>query len=538
MSVDNLPFNLDLLTPSADQLKTLHAVTEQGIFEGSGSKNFHSRGLFSVEIFGRSGTEARNKTFGYIKLPVGIIHPVIFKALSEMREFYLGLMSQTKYGIWDNKLKDFVPSNAIDGETGMHFFTSHMTELKLLPNESDKRSFNIKLFEKYKNRCMIENLLVLPAGLRDYEISESGKPEEGEVNAFYRKIIGLSNLINASTVKSDPAGVDSTRFNIQLTVNDLYNYFRSLIEGKSKFIQSKWASRKIFNSTRNVASTISNDALTADDPNILKSNDVAVGLHQYAKATMPLSLNKLRETYLNKIFPGPNSPAVLVNRKTLKKELVHIKPEHYDEWMGTEGLENIIARFGERDIRHTELMVDDHYLGLIYKGKDNTFKFLQDIDDIPDPSYKEYVYPITFTELLYISLYKDSDTIPAYITRYPIASYGSIFPAYSHLKTTMPSEVRWELNDDWSRSSNMAKNFPIKNADFFDTIAVHQSKLLRLNLDFDGDVISYTCVITDEAKAEVEEKLNSASYYVNANGKMYFGANTDTISYVLGYMTR
>lgn len=536
MSVKDLPFNIELFAPTLEHLRTLKQVRSLDIFESS-SKNFHTDGLFSIEIFGKSGSEERNRTFGYIDIQAPILHPVLYKALTELKELYGDIMSGKKYAVWDKSIRDFDTSNAVDGQTGMAFFLEHWQSIKFPDRDSVKRKFNIALVEKYKSKDLIRYVLVLPAGMRDYEVGESGKPEEGEVNVFYRKLLSLSNLISLPVFKSDPSGVDNTRHQLQMTMIDIYNYYRGLLEGKSKYVQQKWVARKVFNSTRNVASTISHEASTADDPGILKANETAVGLHQYARASAPMSLHHIRETFLAKIFPGPNSPAVLVNPKTLKKELVTLDNNYYDDWMSADGLDNVIARFGERDIRHDVLTIGKYYMGLLYKGPDKTYRFMQDIDELPEDRSPEHVHPITFCELMYLSLYKDAHTVPAFVTRYPIASYGSIYPSLTHLKSTMPFESRVELDEAWQTTEHVAHNFPITGESFFDTVAVAQSHLARLALDYDGDVISYTCLITDEAKAEIQNKLNSAAYYVDANGKMYFSANTDTIDYVLSYIT-
>lgn len=536
MQIDQIPFNIDLLTPSLSDLKTLKPVTTLDIFEGS-TKNFHPDGLFSTDIFGKVGTDFRNRLFAYIDLKVPIIHPVIFKAIGELREMYINIIDQKDYVIWDPEAKDFVKSNALEGGTGIELFLQHFNEIKFEERDSDKRSFNIKLVNKYRERCLLDKLLVLPAGLRDYSIDESGKPSEDEVNTLYRKALSLSNLITREIYKVSPESLNSTRSNLQSAVVDIYNYFRGMLEGKSKFIQSKWAARKVFNSTRNVITSLNNDITHADDPTVIKYNETAIGLYQYAKATVPLSIHHLTQTYLSKVFPGPNSPAFLVNPKTLKKEMVNLKSDYYDEWMSQEGLEGLLNRYGERITRHEVLMVDKYYLGLVYKGKDMSFKFLQDIDDVPDPNMREFVSPITFSELLYMSLYRDSNKIPGYLTRYPIAGYGSIYPSYVHLKTTVPSEVRTELDDNWQIVAYDAVNFPIRDANFFDTLAPHQSHIGKLTADYDGDTCSFTCLLLDESREEIDKKLNSANYYVDANGEMAFSGSTDVIKWVLSYMT-
>lgn len=537
MKAQDIPFNIELLLVRSEGLKGLTPVTSLDIFEPS-SKNFHKEGLFSTEIFGKVGNEIRNRMFSYIDMRATILHPTIFKALSDMREFYVDILACRKYALWNPKLKDFEESDIVNGFTGMQYFLKHFEEIQFEDRPSTKRQFNIRLIDKYRKNPTMRYLLVLPAGLRDYEILESGKPEEGEVNPLYRKVINLSNLISPELFKINPDSVNTVRFNLQMAVVDIYNYFKSLLEGKSKFINSKWAARKVFYSTRNVISTITNDAPHADDPNILKFNETAVGLFQHTKAIVPLSLNQIRTKHLMSVFPGPNTPAVLVNKKTLHRENVQVDPQHYDDWMSNEGLNNVLNRFGSRELRHEILEIENYYLGLIYKGPDMTFRFLQDIDDVPEGFSKEHVYPITFAELLYISVYEDANKIPGFFSRYPISGYGSIYPSFTHLKTTQPAEVRIELDEQWAHKPGKAYQFPIRGMDFFDTLACHQSHIGRLGADYDGDVCSWTALVTQEAQQEVADKLNSPGYYIDANGKMYFSGETDTIKLALAYMTR
>jgi len=49
--------------------------------------------------------------------------------------------------------------------------------------------------------------------------------------------------------------------------------------------------------------------------------------------------------------------------------------------------------------------------------------------------------------------------------------------------------------------------------------------------------MSLTCVLTEEAKAEIKKTLNSRNFYVGMDGKMTFSANSDVIELVLKNMT-
>ena len=380
MNPQLLPFNIDLLILTPDQLKGMSPVEVMDIFEGS-TRGFHPRGLFSTTIFGKVGDERRNRLYSYIDLKIKVFHPVIFKALCELKQIYGELMAGTAYAVWDDETKDFIKCSQLEGDTGYSYFLKHFNEIQFEERDSDKRSFNIRLINKYRDNCLIDKLIVMPAGLRDYEVDERGKPSENEINGFYRQVFSYAHLITPAAIKMNPDSVDMTRYNIQLKINTIYDYIKNLLEGKKKLILGKWASRRIFNGTRNVITSLNNNPSRLDDPTLVGTNQTVVGLYQYMKATLPVSIHHIRNGFLSKVFRGPSDPAILVNKKTLKKELVHLNTSYYDEWMTDEGLEKVIARFGEEDLRHNTLTAEGHYLGLIYLGPDGTYKLFQDIDE-------------------------------------------------------------------------------------------------------------------------------------------------------------
>lgn len=151
--------------------------------------------------------------------------------------------------------------------------------------------------------------------------------------------------------------------------------------------------------------------------------------------------------------------------------------------MTEEGLTKVIEKFGEEDLRHMKLTIGDHYLGLIYLGKDGTFKVFQDIDDLPKDLSKDDVRPITFAELLYTSVFADASTMPCFVTRYPVINYGGIYPSYVYLKSTIKGEVREELDDQWQKSGIVATEFPIYQTQFMNSLSPNRKHLGRLGAD-------------------------------------------------------
>jgi hypothetical protein len=532
------PFNIELLLPTDSDVRGMRPVKVLDINDGF-SKNFHPDGLFSTETFGKVGEERRNRLFSYINMHISVFHPVIYKALLDLKSLYGDIIAGTGYAVFDPETNDFEKSDVTQGETGFAFFVKHFEKIKFESRPSAKREFNIAVVNKYRTNCLMDKLVVMPAGLRDYTLDENNKPSEDEINGLYRRVLSVAGIIENVNAKSNIEYLDSTRYGLQQRVNEIYAYIVNLLEGKSKLIQGKWASRKIFDSTRNVISPHVSKTDEFFTGKTVSSNQTIVGIYQYLRCIMPLAVKHVRDTYLQKVFLGPNAPAVLVNKKTLKKEMVQLDPRYYDEWMTYEGLEKIMARFGQEELRDDVLEIGNHYIGLLYRnGK--SVKFVQDIDELPPDTdlkiARENLTPITFCELLYLSVFADASSIPCLLTRYPVTGYGSIYPSYVYLKTTVRADTVQVLGDDWEPIGT-AYEFPIKGEQYFNAMSPSTTHVARLGADYDGDTCSLICLLSEDAKAEVKKKLHSRDYYVGVNGRMAFSAGNDIIDLVLANVT-
>jgi hypothetical protein len=539
-TLQNAPINIDLLYADKKIVSTLEEVKEGQIFDNT--NNFHQEGLFSTTIFGNIGTEYRNRVFGYIDLKTEILHPLIYHSIISLKSFYQKVLSGSETAIWNPKTKEFERSTDKEAQTGFTFFMSHIEELKFTQTKSTKRKFLIDLFNNAikENKHKLRYMLVMPAGIRDYTVDKNGSPQEDEINSYYRKLIFQSSIIDPIIATKTPEVYDHIKFSLQKQSLELFEYIKSLLEGKHKLILSKWLTRKVFNTTRNVFSAPIEKADNINDPNRLGYNECFIGLYQYMKNLIPKSLFEIKNNYLKDIFIEGNNIAYLTNAKTLKKELVENSKfqKEYDMWTTSDGLEKIIANFQNLDIRHLPVKLNGgkHYLGLIYNdGK--VFKFFQDITELPEHLNKDHVSPITITEILYISLYRTSGKYPNLITRYPITGYGSIYPVMMKLKTTIDYETLTELDDEWNPSDSIAYSFPKKGSDFFNTFAVPTAHFAIAGLDLDGDAGSSLPLLTDESIEEVTNFLKKREYYISPDNHFYFSIDTDTLSAVLSYMT-
>ena len=535
MDSKTLPFNIEVLRLSPETLKQLKPVTVLDIFDGK-TKDFNPEGLFSVEIFGKVGEEKRNTTFSYIHLKTIIIQPVIYRTITEIKPFFKDIMSSKEYAIWDDKEKTFQKANAAEGSTGYQFFMSHLKDISWDRAGSELIQRKVKIIQKTikDNSYILDNLLVMPAGLRDYEVDKNGKPTENEVNLYYRKILASTHLIT----KADPfsPNLDMTRFRMQLAVLELYEYIENLLKGKSKLIIGKWASRQIFNSTRNVITSLINNTNDLDSKKLIDINSTVVGLYQFMKACIPVVMYHIRNGFLKNVMPGPNAPFFMTNKKTLKKEMVSHNSALYDQWMSLEGLEKTITKFGEVPLRHMVLDTDTHYLYLVYKD-DKRFLLLQDIDDLPSQLDKKKVYPITFVELLYLNVYQWAYQTPGFVTRYPVLGTGGIYPSMSYVKTTIDSSMKKELDSSGNETGNEALEYPSDHGKFVDSLSPSINHIKLLGADFDGDTISYNAVYSEQSKKEIQNYLQSKRFYIGSNGRLNYSMATDTINFAVVNLT-
>lgn len=539
MKRSSVPFNVDLLELTPAKLQGIKPVRVLDIFDGA-SGNFHEDGLFSISIFGKVGDERRSMRVSYIDIKVPIFHPIIHRTLVSLKRLYGGIIAGSEYALWNDEISDFERSDPINGKTGFQYFTQYWEQIKFEETRSTSREQNILLINKYKGkgRAMLDKVVVMPAGLRDLEVDASGRIREDEINTFYRKLLSIANTISSASVKSNPEQINTARNSLQQTFNQLYETIESMIEGKKKLLLGKWASRRIMNGTRNVITAMDTSAPYLGAPGTVKFNNTVIGLYQALKASLPISIYHIRNSFLPKVFPAVDAPAKLVNKITLKSEEVRLKPEYFDRWMTVEGLEKVITSFSEESVRHKPLEIEGHYLALIYKGQDGTFKIIQDIDEVPADRSRKDVKALTFCELLYLAVYREINKFPIFVTRYPITGMGSIYASKVFVKTTIKAEVRKQLDEAWSPmdESYTAYEFP-KDGPFVNSLVPHSAKLARMGADFDGDTGSGNITYSDESVQEVDKFLAQKRAYVGPDGRLMSSTNVSTVSLVLYNLT-
>jgi hypothetical protein len=519
------PLNMELLVLTPAMTRQMHQVTNLNIFKAS-TNEFDANGLFSTEIFGKVGSEERNKREAYIDLRVDILHPMVFSHLTSLKKLYLDIASGVAYAKFDNKLKDFVPASQEDGETGYKFLYDNYTKLKLEDNGSDARKNKIEVIQRFiKAGERFNKLVVLPAGLRDYTVDEAGKPSEDEVNGMYRSVMATVNVISGIKSDSNSKVFDNTRYKIQKIVLDIHMYFLGLLDGKSKFVNDKWTKRAVVYGTRNVITPLLATNHDLDNTDIPGHNSIIVGTYQYIKAISPLAKSRLKNLILDKIFNPDSVVTNLVDMKTKKTVSVELDYTVRDEWTSLEGLEGIINKLGQAALLQEPVKVDKYYLLLIADMGD-VIHIVYNTEHLPEGVTPKDLRPITYLELFYITVAEIHDKYPAMLTRYPVANVGGIYPGFPYLKTTDIGRKVTIKNGQFSGEFE-GLEYPILGESNFLALSPNIRMLKALGADFDGDKCNFTILLTDDSKEEITKFLASKEAYVSPSGGMLFGMTDD-----------
>lgn len=542
MNLSNLPdVKLKFLVITKDRLRMLKPTNVLDIRQVN-SSSFHESGLFSTATFGRVGSKERDQTFSYINLNTTIFHPLYYRELCKLKSLYEGILTSNKYAIFDEKEKDFILSDPIEGRTGYLFFMKHFDQLEFKRNESKKRDGRIDFLEKYRDTCTYDRVMVLPAGLRDITENSMGRETEGEINPYYRRIIGASNSL--VTNRTDTSLTDTSRAGIQTGFNNVFNHLASVLKGnsgKGGFIGGKWGKRGIATGTRSVITSVSTATKELGSDTSFGFNNSAVGILQAAKAQSPLvqhSVLKITST----IFEGTR--ATLIDKNTLESEQAQVSSDDVDIWTTPTGIEKIINAFKTPSFRTQPCVVgSDYYLALVWLGVVDgkpAYRIVKGGDEIPEEFKKAgTLRPITYVELIYLSRLNEWKNDVYYVSRYPITGDDSIYPSYCFIRTTVDSETRYTLSDNWDIiEDSKAGAYPIlENASFQDSLSVHPARLPGLGGDHDGDKMSAIPVFTETSKKEVKDYLNSPEAYIDGDKKMIASSYVDSVERVLFNIT-
>ena len=524
-----LPVNIEIM--DVDKFIADHnckPVTTMFIKEPT-SNEFHHQGLFSEEIFGQIGSTDRLITYGYIELRTKIFHPIVYGNLLRLKALYGQIISGKSYAKFDKESQDLIAcsENDDDAGTGYQFFMEMFPKIQFKKNASQTQNDKVNLIQKYRNNCMIERCIVMPAGLRDMSVDD-GKPASDSINKLYASLLNYTKAMPSIGSESDL--FDSVRFAIQKKVNEIYNMIYDMIEGKFGFFQRKYGSRNLALGTRNVISPADMNATSPDDPTYLKMDEVKIPLFEASKMYQPLVIYNLKQMFFSDVFSQFSDQVSVINPKDYTLGYQPITEEEKNKFITSEGIEKIISLFRDKEFRFRPVTIENEkeeqfYLMLVYDEGDeitlvrSTANFIEKRKESFKPYNPERLRPLTYTEMIYIATWRATLNKCATVTRYPAIEIGSTVPCKAHIISTNPGRsIR--LYTEEHEGGHLLPEYPIINKSFTDSTVLHPSILKALGADFDGDTVSVNGILSEEANKEVNDYLDTLNRYIHTNGSL------------------
>lgn len=535
MKTKKLPFNISLLDPTRDRLMGLLPVTSLDIYGTDG--DFHPDGLYSNIIFGKPNDPMRMRRDGYIDLRTEILHPKLFNELIRLKGFYSGIMGGTIYAVWNSKIKDFERSDVLDGRTGYSFFMEHLAKIDFQRNDSSIRDLRIDLIKKFLKRGMVRYVMVLPAGLRDITVDDTGRTTEDEINDYYRSMLRASNVVSTSIGAADISNLDGIRWTLQQSFNNVFKHIETILSGKRGFLLAKWGGRNIHNGSRNIITAMDPAPIKLNSPSSFSMTDTMIGIYQFMASVPDITIHNLKTSLIGEFINQLPKQVAVVDTKTLKSVTIEPSQDTVTAWGSNDGLYKLISNFAKAKHRHDSIIVDGHFVKLIYRD-DKSWRLLDDISELPAELDPQNVKGITWVELFYIISLDSSKQLHGLVTRYPITGDGSIYPSKIFLRSTSVSESLVELDSDWGSSSRVYPMMPVLNKPFIDSMSVNPKYLKALGGDYDGDKCSFNILTSQEANQEIETYLKSEVQFLSPSGKLRYGVTGDIENLVLHNFTR
>lgn len=373
------PFNIQIMdVDDFIQRHSLLPVTSTAIFE-TGTKRFHPDGLYSEAIFGQVGSRDRLVRKGYIDLHTDIVTPHLYKQLISLRSYYKDIISGKAYAKFDPEIKDLilVDPDEPGADTGFQFFVKSLPKISFARTDSVKRTDKIDLLEKYRDRLIIDKLIVLPAGIRDVKITDEYISPE-EINKFYVAILQLASGLPSN--KSDEPLYDTIRFQIQTKVMAIYDYITTLIDGKSGFAQGKFAARKLTYGTRNVITAL--PITRVEDPTsdrCIGPEEIEIPLFQAMKSSFPLIVHSLQQIFFNTVFSNQTNKIPLIDPDSLFTNYVDVDTAVVSMYTTDTGINDLINNYRTPEIQWEPVKIK----GKNENGeiKDYYLYLLLDVDD-------------------------------------------------------------------------------------------------------------------------------------------------------------
>jgi DNA-directed RNA polymerase beta' subunit len=465
-------------------------------------------GLFSVDIFGRFGSQTRKINFGYVDLKRKFLHPVVYNTIQKMYTNLPQVISGEKYVVLDGK-GTITNSDEVNGYTGIDFFINNWKKINWNPIESRARINKEELLSLLDSKeIFIDKWIIIPAYYRDINLSNktSGKISIDDLNALYIKMINLSNTESITFTASY-----YTQSSMQNTIQEIHSTLSKKVSGKHGIIRQAIMGKSIDYAATAVISAPKINSERSKDQQI-PFNYIGVPLYLCCALFFPFVVK-----YLEDIFYDfeTNTDIQLIGDKTIPIDDIVFKT------LSSDTLQKLVQSYindKTKMVRSLPMKLGNMDMTKVLKGYD------------PEKINR----PFTLTDLLYFAVSDIIKNKHVLSSRYPITGAESIIVNKIKILTTERT-INLEFTDDNGvvkfKDYNSYPYFPTdakgnilhKEIRYIDTIVPNNAFLANMGGDYDGDTFRLIGLFSEEANQEAALACEKPMNFVDTNGNFTRG---------------
>ena len=375
----------------------------------------HPEGLVSNEIFGVTIKE-RRENFAYIDLHGHFLHPHIYKIMKRFFRNVDKIIAGTEnYSI--NKEGHLVVDP--EGETGLEFLYENWDKIKWEYTDSSARNERVDLVTKSKkNEVFITKQIVIPPFYRDITSSRGGGGSVQDINNMYVQLIRMATLLRDKDMFM--LSFHSTVFNMQSTIEDIYNYFKLKLEKKNGVLRKYLMGKNVDNCTRTVITAASFHAETPQDLQV-DYYHAGLPISQICSLAFPFVANYVKRFFEREFIDNKEQKEAFDKSG---KKIGFVELDNPEAYFSDKYIKKKIDQFiKDPETRFEPIEIplkDGRTVYAAMKGRVFSSANRDEVSSIINRK-------LTWTDVLYIACVEATKDKHCIVTRYPVSDKYGIF---------------------------------------------------------------------------------------------------------------
>lgn len=516
----------NIMNPNVVEMYNIPQVTNPVHFDRGGTPT--PDGLFSYEIFGRAGSSERERVCAYIDMKEKFIHPLVYNALIRLNRNAVSCISGDKtFKIVDGNLKEDP-----DGETGLRFLIANWKKLNFAKSDSIQRNNRVDMTNMSPNIIFTDKQIVIPPFYRDINFEAN---THDVINDMYAKLLRLIKALELNSGAELGNTGNITRYNIQICLNNIYEYFTSKIKGSDGHFHQAVLGKSVDNCARLVITAPQYSAETYKET-VVSFRYCGVPIAQFCSLFFPFVISKLEKWFKDNY---EMRRSIKVYRKKTGKIEEYDLAEDCMKDFDYEHLMKAIKKFMKTPSERFELIqikTVKGYIPMYFVGNRNN-AFTKESDIQKDLGFTR---ELTWLDLLYQVCYEIAEDKHVYITRYPLIDYFGIFVNRINLLSTKQTQTVWIDGKEYKHYPVIDLSMPKEKLanNFYDSLQMSNIFLTGLGGDYDGDQVTVRGVWSQQANDEAEQILNSRRNIFTSMGNSLRDVNKDAVQGIHAFTKR